>query len=47
MKCVSCTANYVQSGTMHFSQKGPCTTHVTHSIDIYESFEQKIGVDDN
>lgn len=46
MKCVSCTANYAQLEIMHTSQKGPYTTHVTHSIDIYASFEQKIGVDD-
>lgn len=47
MKCVSCTANYPQLEITHISQKGPYTTHVTHSTDICASFEQKIGVDDN
>lgn len=42
-----CTANYSQLGIAHISQKGPYTTHVTHSIDIHASFEQKVGVDDN
>lgn len=32
---------------MRISQKEPHTTHVTHSIDIFASFEQKIGADDN
>lgn len=47
MKCVSCTANHAQLEITHISQKGPYTIHVTHSIHIYASFEQKIGVDDN
>lgn len=47
MKCVSCAANYAQLEIVRISQKGPYTTHVTHSIDISASFEQRIEVDDN
>lgn len=47
MKCVSCTANYAELEITHISQKGTYTGHVTYSIDIYASYEQKIEVDDN
>lgn len=42
-----CTADYSQLGITHISQKEPCMTYVTQSIDFHASFEQKVGVDGN
>lgn len=42
-----CTADYSQLGITHISQKEPCMTYVTQSIDFHVSFEQKVGVDGN